>query len=199
MNQKCHFIGIGGIGMSGLARILLSKKITVSGSDITTNYVTEGLIKEGAKVFLGQSEKNISPDMTIIYSSDIKKDNPEYLAAVNLKCKMLHRADLLAELMRDYKALAIAGTHGKTTTTSLLITVLKEAGFDPAYAVGGVIPHLQSNAGHGEGSYFVAEADESDGSFLKYSPYGAIVTNIDNDQLGFKLKYSRFSFEKRDE
>lgn len=185
MNQKCHFIGIGGIGMSGLARILLSKKVKVSGSDITTNYVTEDLINSGAKVFVGHSEEHISPDMTIIYSSDIKKDNPEFQAAVAKKCRMLHRADLLKELMQGYQALTVAGTHGKTTTTSLLITVLNEAKLDPTYAVGGIIPQLQSNAAHGSGHFFVAEADESDGTFLKYDSFGAIVTNIDNDHIDY--------------
>lgn len=185
MNRRCHFIGIGGIGMSGLARILLSRKAQVSGSDISSNYVTEGLTQAGAHVFLGHSEKHIAPDMTIIYSSDIKKDNPEYQAALQLKCPMLHRADLLNELMQGYKPLTVAGTHGKTTTTALLISVLKQAELDPAYAVGGIIPQLQSNAGHGTGEYFVAEADESDGTFLKYDPWGAIVTNIDNDHIDF--------------
>lgn len=183
--QKCHFIGIGGIGMSGLARILLSKNSEVSGSDLATTYVTEGLVQAGAKISFEHSPQNVSPDMTVIYTSDIKQDNPEYQAALKLKCAMLHRSDLLVELMRDYKTLAVAGTHGKTTTTALLTAVLFEGKFDPAYAVGGMLPQFQANGGYGTGDYFVAEADESDGTFLKYSPYGAIVTNIDNDHMDY--------------
>lgn len=183
MLKKCHFIGIGGIGMSGLAKIALSQKVEVTGSDISSTYVTEGLEKAGAKVFIGQSLKNISPDMTVIFSTDIKKDNPEYKAAIDLKCPLLHRSDFLLHLMKNYKTLAVAGTHGKTTTTALLTSVLINAKVDPAFAVGGILPELQANAGHGEGDYFVAEVDESDGTFLKYNPFGAIVTNIDNDHL----------------
>jgi UDP-N-acetylmuramate--alanine ligase len=185
MVERCHFIGIGGIGMSGLARILLKKNVQVSGSDLSLSYITEGLIKEGAKVFVGHSSANITPEMTVVYSSDIKKDNPEYLQALNLKCTLLHRSDLLMQLMNNYKTLAIAGTHGKTTTTALLTWVLMEGQFDPSFAIGGVLPHLKTNAGHGKGEYFIAEADESDGTFLKYHPWGAIVTNIDTDHMDY--------------
>lgn len=185
MEQRCHFIGIGGIGMSGLARILLKRNVQVSGSDLALTYITEGLINEGAKVFVGHSRENISPEMTVVYSSDIKKDNPEYQQAMNLKCTMLHRSDLLMQLMSNHKSLAIAGTHGKTTTTALLTWVLTEGQLDPSFAVGGVLPHIKSNAGHGKGEYFVAEADESDGTFLKYHPWGGIVTNIDTDHMDY--------------
>src|SRR5262249_20531825 len=119
------------------------------------------------------------------YSSDIKKDNPEYQAALSLKCTMMHRSDLLLQLMHEYKTLAVAGTHGKTTTTALLTSVLAEAGFDPCFAVGGILPNIQVNPGYGKGEYFVAEADESDGTFLKYHSWGAIVTNIDNDHMDY--------------
>lgn len=183
MTEKCHFIGIGGIGMSGLARILLTKKVPVSGSDLASSYVTEGLTKAGAEVFIGHSAQYVTPSTTVVYSTDIKKDNPEYQAALKLKCPMLHRSDLLSQLMVGYKTLAVAGTHGKTTTTALLTSVLAAQGLDPSYAVGGVIKQWQSNAGHGEGDFFVAEADESDGTFLKYKPYGAIITNIDLDHM----------------
>ncbi len=183
--QKCHFIGIGGIGMSGLARILLKQKISVSGSDIASSYITENLTQAGAKVYIGHSAQHITPDMTIVYSTDINKENPEFQAAALLNCKILHRSDLLIQLMQGYKSLAVTGTHGKTTTTALLASVLREAGWDPSFAVGGVIPHLQLNADKGKGEYFVAEADESDGSFLKYHPYGAIVTNIDTDHMDY--------------
>lgn len=181
--EKYHFIGIGGIGMSGLARILLKKNISVSGSDLASSYVTESLCSAGAQVSFGHSPQNVPQHATVVYSSDIKKDNPEFLAALNLKCPMMHRSDLLVHLMKSYKTLAIAGTHGKTTTSALLTWVLKHAGKDPSFAVGGMITHLQSNAGYGEGDFFVAEADESDGTFLKYQPYAAIVTNIDTDHL----------------
>jgi UDP-N-acetylmuramate--alanine ligase len=181
--EKFHFIGIGGIGMSGLARILLKKNLVVSGSDIASSYVIEGLLQDGAQVFLGHSSQHIPDGATIIYNSDIKKDNPEYQTAVEQNFNMMHRSDLLLHLMKGYKTLAIAGTHGKTTTSSLLTWVMKQGGKDPSFAVGGMIPQFHSNAGHGEGEFFVAEADESDGTFLKYDPYGAIVTNIDSDHL----------------
>ncbi len=187
MKEKCHFIGIGGIGMSGLARILLSKKVPVSGSDIASSYVTEGLKKAGADVFIGHSSQYINPSSKVVYSTDIKKDNPEYQAALQQKCRMLHRSDLLLELMEGSKTLAIAGTHGKTTTTALLAAVLAAEGLDPSYAVGGIVKQWESNAGHGEGEFFIAEADESDGSFLKYNPYGAIITNIDLDHMNYYL------------
>lgn len=184
-NKKCHFIGIGGIGMSGLARILLSRNVQVSGSDLTASYVTHGLEKAGAKIFMGHSPNHISTDMTVIYTSDIKANNPELEEAQNLQCPMLHRSDLLQELMSEYKTLAVAGTHGKTTTTALLTSVLIEAGLDPSFAVGGFLPQLQTNAANGKGEFFVAEADESDGTFLKYHPWGAIVTNIDCDHMDY--------------
>lgn len=176
-----HFIGIGGIGMSGLARILLKRKMSVTGSDLNPSYVTEGLEKEGAKVFIGHSAGYIQPNMTVVYNSDIKLDNPEYQAALRLQCKVLHRSDLLAQLMQGYKVLAVTGTHGKTTTTSLLTMVLSH--LDPCFAVGGIVHQKKANAGHGSGEYFVAEADESDGTFLKYSPYAAIITNIDIEHM----------------
>lgn len=169
--------------MSALARIMLDRKCAVTGSDLSLNYVTEGLEKKGAKIFLGHSASNITPDTTVVYSTDIKQENPEYQSALAQNCRMLHRSDFLASLMNGYKGLAVTGTHGKTTTSALLTTVLVEAGMHPSYAIGGILPQLQANAGAGSGEYFVAEADESDGTFLKYSPYGAIVTNIDLDHM----------------
>lgn len=183
MSQMFHFIGIGGIGMSGLARILLSKDYIVSGSDIAVNYTIDGLIKAGATVHKGHSAHYITSDMTIVYSSDIKNDNVEYLAAIKLNCRLMHRSDLLAYLIENYDSIAVAGTHGKTTTSALLATVLMDAGLDPTFAVGGILPQFQTNSRVGSGSLFPFEADESDGSFLKYFPFGAIVTNIDNDHL----------------
>jgi len=185
MIQKCHFIGIGGIGMSGLARILAGQNCAVTGSDVNSNYVTEGLVKRGIKVYLGHQKQNVEPDTTVVYSTDIKQDNPEFLAAMEFKCPILHRSDLLASLMLNSKSLAVAGTHGKTTTSALLASVLIGAGWDPSFAIGGVLPQLETNAGYGKGEFFVAEADESDGTFLKYTPYGAIVTNIDTDHMEY--------------
>lgn len=169
--------------MSGLARIMLKKNIPVSGSDLALSYVTEGLINEGAAVSIGHSSSNITSGMTVVYSSDIKADNPELQQAKFLNCTLLHRSELLQQLMHGYKTLAVAGTHGKTTTTALLTTVLVEAQLDPCFAVGGILPNFKTNAGYGKGEYFVAEADESDGTFLKYLPWGAIVTNIDTDHM----------------
>lgn len=183
MPQTYHFIGIGGIGMSGLARILLSKNIPVSGSDISLNYAVEGLINAGATIHKGHSADVISSQMTVVYGSDIKPDNPEYLAAIQKQCALLHRSDLLAQLVHESRSLAVAGTHGKTTTSALLATVLVEAGVDPSFAVGGMLPQFHANSRFGQGEYFAFEADESDRTFLKYHPFGAIVTNIDNDHL----------------
>ena len=183
MSDSYHFIGIGGIGMSGLASLLLSQNIRVSGSDIALNATIEKLIKEGAVVHKKQAAENIPPQAIVVYTSDIKTDNPEYVAAARMNCPLLYRSDLLARLLEGHKALAVAGTHGKTTTSSLLATVLVDAGLDPSFAVGGILPAFQSNARYGKGDLFPFEADESDRSFLKYHPFGAIVTNIDNDHL----------------
>jgi UDP-N-acetylmuramate--alanine ligase len=183
--KKCHFIGIGGIGMSGLALILLNRRVRVSGSDLASNPLIETLAHSGAEIQLSHSAAHITPDMMVIYNSDIKQDNPEFQAALQLKCQMMHRSELLQWLMQRQRSLAVAGTHGKTTTSSLLTWVLRQAGFDPSYAVGGIVPQLNGNAGAGVGDYFVAEACESDGSFLSYTPFGAIVTNIDLDHMDY--------------
>jgi UDP-N-acetylmuramate--alanine ligase len=180
-----HFIGIGGIGMSALARILLQKGHAVHGSDLASSYVTEGLKKAGAKIVAGHAQENVTPPMTVIYGTDVRGDNPEFQAAQTKKLPILHRADLLAELLQDQKPLLVTGTHGKTTTSALLAHLLLHAGEDPSYAVGGVVLNMDSNGSHGKGEYFVAEADESDGSFLKYGGYGAIITNIENDHLNY--------------
>ncbi len=180
--KMCHFIGIGGIGMSGLARLML-QNAAVSGSDRAKNRVTRDLERRGAKISEGHFARNIEAGMTVVYSSDIPKDNVELLEAKKLGCPVLHRSELLQRLMASRKALAVAGTHGKTTTSALLSVVLKEAGVDPSYMVGGIVSEYGSSAASGEGMYFVVEADESDGSFLRYAPYGAIITNIDLDHL----------------
>lgn len=183
MNQGYHFIGIGGIGMSGLARILTDLKMSVTGSDLTASYVTESLEKLGISVFIGHQETNVPPQATVVYSSDIKQGNPELAIARQRGQPVLHRSDLLVQLMERQEVLAVAGTHGKTTTSALLTTVLFEAGMEPSFAVGGMVfPHY-GNGAWGGGRFFVAEADESDGTFLKYHPFGAILTNIDRDHL----------------
>lgn len=179
--KKYHFIGIGGVGMSALARILLDQHIPVSGSDLSSNDNTDQLVQKGAVVSKGHAAVHISPEDTVIFSSQIQKSNPEYQAALALKCSLLHRSDLLAQLMGGHHTLAVAGTHGKTTTTSLLTTVLIEGGMDPTFAVGGMISGI--NGKKGSGKYFVAEADESDGTFLKYHPHGAVITNIEPEHL----------------
>ncbi len=185
MKEKYHFIGIGGIGMSALARIALQKKAEVSGSDLSSSVLIEKLSADGANITVGHSADAVTADKVVIYSTDIQKGNPELVAATILKCSLLHRSDFLAHLMKGFKSLAVTGTHGKTTVSALLSSVLLDSGCEPAFAIGGVLKARQTNADHGAGKYFVAEADESDGSFLKYSPYGAIVTNIGSDHLDY--------------
>lgn len=183
--RTCHFIGIGGIGMSGLARLLLQKNITVTGSDLSYSTLVQKLEQEGATIYQEHSKENIQPDHTVVYNSMVKTQNPEYEAAVEMGCPLLHRSDLLKLLMDDLKSLTVTGTHGKTSTTGLLISLLQHAELDPSYATGGILLQTGTNASLGHGEYFVAEADESDGSFLKYASYGAIVTNIDHDHMDF--------------
>lgn len=185
INDQYHFIGIGGIGMSALANILLQKGVKVTGSDVATSSITDQLQKQGAEIFIGHSPQNIQPESTIVYSTDIKDENPEVKEARLHNIPFLHRSELLHRLMQGYCPLLVTGTHGKTTTSSLLAHLLVEAGLHPAYAVGGVVRSLNANGGHGTGRYFVAEADESDGSFLNYTPFGAIITNVDNDHLAY--------------
>jgi UDP-N-acetylmuramate--alanine ligase len=185
MNKQYHFIGIGGIGMSGLARILLQKGVKVSGSDMNASHVTDQLQKLGAEIRIGHSPDNVPPSSSVVYSSDIREENPELNKAKQSGLPLLHRSELLFQLMQGYSSLLVTGTHGKTTTSSLLAHLLADSGLQPSYAVGGIIQSLSSNGGHGSGSYFVAEADESDGTFLNYTPFGAIVTNVDNDHLSF--------------
>lgn len=180
-----HFIGIGGIGMSALAKILLDNNIKVSGSDVSSSSIIELLKNNKADIYIGHNKENIPEGATVVYNSMINKDNPEFVRALELKCPILHRSELLGKLSKPYKTLAVAGTHGKTTTSSLLATVLKKGGLDPAYAVGGILTEEGINGQSGQGQYFVVEADESDGSFLKYPVYAGIVTNVDDDHLDY--------------
>lgn len=180
-----HFIGLGGIGMSALARILLQRGSAVKGSDLRSNAVLLELEKEGAKVHIGHSKESLQGDETVVYSTDIKEDNVEWILAKEKKLPMLHRSDLLSELMKGKKSLLVSGTHGKTTTTALLAAVLLESGLDPSFVIGGLIRSLNTNGRSGSGEHFIAEADESDGSFLKTLSFAAILTNLENDHLDY--------------
>lgn len=180
--ENYHFIGIGGIGMSGLARILIEKQHAVSGSDLQVNKPIEALVQKGAKVSFGHSSAHLPKQATVVYSSGINSNNPELVEAKGRKCKLLHRSELIAELMHGHKkALAVTGAHGKTTVSSLLTFVLQKTGCDPTFTIGGMLEG--TNGKWGSGDYFVAEADESDGTFLNYHPHGAIVTNIDHEHM----------------
>jgi UDP-N-acetylmuramate--alanine ligase len=183
--RHVHFIGIGGIGMSALAYILLEKGVTVSGSDAVANYLTEALAKKGATIFIGHSAENVSEGAFVVYSTAVTGKNPEFMRAKKLGLRLFHRSEMLGLLMEGVLPLLVTGTHGKTTTSSLLAHVLVKSRLSPSYAIGGKVSSLGANGGYGEGGYFVAEADESDGSFLKYPGFGAIVTNIDNDHLDY--------------
>lgn len=178
--MKYHFIGIGGVGMSALARIMLAKEHEVSGSDIKKSYVTDDLEKIGIRIVYEQKKENIQEGQIIVYSTDIKHDNPELIAAKNHK--MMHRSELLQELLSEKKALLVVGAHGKTTVTSLLSYICKNTSF----VIGGFSPSFEGVNGRvGKGDYFIAEGDESDGSFLKAAPHGAIITNVDFDHLDY--------------
>lgn len=180
---KLHFIGIGGIGMSGIAEVLLDLGYKVTGSDLNSSMVTENLQKKGAEIYLGHKASNVEGTSLIIYSSAIDSKNPEVIRARQLEIPMIRRAEMLAELMRLKFGIAVAGSHGKTTTTSLLATIFHEAKLDATYIVGGIVRNLGGNAKKGDGEYLIAEADESDGSFLLLNPIMAAVTNIDDDHL----------------
>jgi UDP-N-acetylmuramate--alanine ligase len=181
--RHVHFVGIGGIGMSGLAEILRTLDFDVSGSDLKPNENTRRLEGLGVRVFVGHAAGNVEGADVVVYSSAIDPGNPEIARARALEIPIIPRAEMLAELMRVRYAVTIAGSHGKTTTTSLVATVLRAAGLDPTVVVGGKVNALGSNARLGEGDLFVAEADESDGSFLKLTPTIAVVTNIDPEHL----------------
>lgn len=179
-----HFVGIGGSGMNGLAQILLSQGCTIQGSDISIGEVTENLRRQGAKIFEGHLASNIHEGVSVVVvSSAIRGENPEISKALELHIPIIHRAEMLAELMRLRLSISVAGTHGKTTTTSLLGSTLISAGLDPTVFVGGRLNATGTFGKYGDGDWLVAESDESDGSFMKLLPTIAIVTNIDNDHL----------------
>jgi UDP-N-acetylmuramate--alanine ligase len=181
--RHAHFVGIGGIGMSGLAEILRTMDFDVSGSDLRENEVTRRLATMGVRIDVGHRADNVKGADVVVYSSAIKQDNPELARARALEVPIISRGEMLAELMRSKYCVTIAGSHGKTTTTSMVATVLRQAGLDPTVVVGGKVNALGSNARLGAGDLFVAEADESDGSFLRLAPTLAIITNIDPEHL----------------
>jgi len=181
--QHIHFVGIGGVGMSGIAEVLLNMGYRVTGSDVRRGDTVERLEQLGAKVFVGHDAGNIGDAHVVVYSSAVARDNVEVAAARARQVPAIPRAEMLAELMRLKYGIAVAGSHGKTTTTSMVAAVLAEGRLDPTVVVGGRVRSLGSNARLGQGEYLVAEADESDGSFLKLSPTIAVVTTIDAEHL----------------
>ncbi len=181
--QRIHFVGIGGIGMSGIAEVLLNLGYQISGSDLKTSAVTERLAALGATTFEGHAAANIAGADVVVTSSAISVDNPEVAEARRLHVPVIRRAEMLAELMRLKYGIAIAGMHGKTTTTSMVAAVLAAGGLDPTVVVGGRVDAMGSNARLGKSQYLVAEADESDRSFLKLSPILSVVTNIDREHM----------------
>ena len=178
-----HFIGIGGSGMSGIAEVLLNLGYTVSGSDLQAGAATQRLAALGAKILLGHEAANITGADAIVVSTAVQADNPEVVAAREARIPIVPRAQMLAELMRLKQGIAVAGTHGKTTTTSLIASILGEGGFDPTFVIGGRLNAAGANARLGKGDFLVAEADESDASFLRLSPVISVVTNIDADHM----------------
>jgi len=183
--KKVHFVGIGGIGMSGIAQLCLKKGYQVSGSDMRSSDSTRKLTRLGAEINIGHSSENIKNYDAVVYSSAIVNDNCELREAIKKKIPLMQRAQFLAYLMKNKKVIAIAGAHGKTTTSSLTAHFLTEVGLAPTIAVGGIVGNISNNAKLGLGKYFVAEADESDGTFLFYKPTYSIITNIDSEHLDF--------------
>ncbi len=184
-HKHYFFIGIGGIGMSGIAHLILKKGIKVSGADLKENKAMQELKSLGARIFVGHSAANIVGCDVVVYSSAIKTDNPELAAAYAANIPVIKRAQALAELMEDKTVVTVTGSHGKTTTTSLAAYLLLEAGLSPTMAIGGIFKNINHNASQGQGQYFVAEADESDGSFLYYHPQYSIITNIDYEHMDY--------------
>jgi UDP-N-acetylmuramate--alanine ligase len=181
--KHIHFVGVGGSGMSGIAEVLVHLDYMVSGSDLTASATTRRLEGEGVRVTIGHAAENIAGADAVVISTAVKEDNPEVMAARERKIPVVPRAQMLAELMRLKRGIAIAGTHGKTTTTSLVTSILAEGGIDPTFVIGGRLNAAGANARLGSGDFLVAEADESDASFLFLSPVISVVTNIDADHM----------------
>ncbi|HEX3462780.1 MAG TPA: UDP-N-acetylmuramate--L-alanine ligase [Candidatus Elarobacter sp.] len=181
--EAYHLVGVGGIGMSAIARLLLARGATVSGSDVKRTPLIDELETEGVRVAIGQRAENLGDARTVVVSSAIAHDNPEFTAAIERKLDVITRGAMLAELAKGHKLVAVAGTHGKTTTTAMLATIFETAGLDPTIAVGGIRVDTGSNARAGKGPWFVTESDESDGSFLYLNPTIAVVNNVENDHI----------------
>ncbi|MFJ4028432.1 UDP-N-acetylmuramate--L-alanine ligase [Paenarthrobacter sp. NPDC089989] len=180
---RVHFIGIGGVGMSAVARIMVASGVPVSGSDAKDLPVMHDLAAAGVRINVGYEAVHLGDAQTVVAGSAIRDDNPELAAARQAGLPVLHRSEALAAAMAGHKVVTVAGTHGKSTTTSMVAVLLKEAGFDPTFAIGANVPSLGVNAARGASDIFVAEADESDGSFLNYRPLVAVVTNVEADHL----------------
>lgn len=181
--RRIHFIGIGGAGMCGIAEVLLNQGYKISGSDAKAGKTTQRLQDLGAEVFIGHAAQNVAEAHVVVVSTAIDDTNPEIIAARDARLPIVRRAEMLGELMRYRHGIAIAGTHGKTTTTSLVTSILAEGGFDPTFVIGGLLNSAGTNAKLGGSRYLVAEADESDASFLHLQPMAAVVTNIDADHM----------------
>jgi UDP-N-acetylmuramate--alanine ligase len=181
--KRIHFVGIGGVGMSGIAEVLATQGFEVSGSDLGVNAATRRLSGLGVQVVQGHAAENVAAADAVVVSTAVKADNPEVVAARERKIPVVPRAQMLAELMRFKQGIAVAGSHGKTTTTSLIASILAEAGLDPTFVIGGKLTAADANAQLGQGDFLVAEADESDASFLCLSPVISVVTNIDADHM----------------
>lgn len=181
--KRIHFIGIGGAGMCGIAEVLLNQGYQISGSDLNATTVTERLKNMGATIFIGHQQSNVTGVDVVVASTAVPQDNPEVVCAREFRIPVVPRAEMLSELMRYRHGIAVAGTHGKTTTTSLISSVLAEAGLDPTFVVGGLLNNFGTNARLGESRYLVAEADESDASFLHLQPMLSVVTNIEADHM----------------
>jgi UDP-N-acetylmuramate--alanine ligase len=181
--HRIHFVGIGGSGMGGIAEVLLNLGYEVQGSDLKPNAVTQRLARLGAKIQIGHSAENVGKADVLVVSTAVQSDNPEVVEAKSRRLPIVQRAVMLGELMRFRYAIAVAGTHGKTTTTSMVASILAEGGLDPTFVIGGRLKSADSNARLGTGKYLVAEADESDASFMHLQAMIAIVTNVDNDHL----------------
>jgi len=181
--HRIHLVGIGGSGMGGIAEVLLNLGYAVQGSDLKENAVTQRLARLGAQIFIGHSALHLGESDVVVVSTAVNRSNPEVVGAQAKRIPVVQRAEMLGELMRFRYSIAVAGTHGKTTTTSLVASVLAEAGLDPTFVIGGRLKSADSNAKLGAGRYLVAEADESDASFMHLQPMISIVTNIDNDHL----------------
>ncbi len=181
--KNIHFVGIGGIGMSGIAEVLLNLGYKISGSDLRASEMTERLERLGATISIGHRVENVSRADVVVYSSAVRSANPEIVSALEHQIPVITRAEMLAELMRMKYGIAVAGTHGKTTTTSMIAAILGYCGIDPTIVIGGRVNSIGSNARAGKGEYLVAEADESDGSFIKLSPTIAVVTGIDPEHM----------------